>query len=250
MKTECAAEEIYALDELRSRLDDSSGWLAEKSREFDVSSIVKISELFPSSLFEVLEKEAARLVDNHGVRREFSMEATDGTPRRMTNVAQSLIELHSPVIENLYRDPLLRKAICAIVGRPILDCPYAPERYIITKLHRLGDTHGWHWDDYSIAVVWILRAPPMEAGGILQCVPRTEWNKHHPRIVSQFVKLPIWSFHFTSGDVYIMSSRTVLHRVYPILREGVDRLILNCAYALESDLHGESTHETVEKLWR
>jgi hypothetical protein len=60
--------------------------------------------------------------------------------------------------------------------------PYEPEQFVITALDQDGDTHGWHWDDYSFALVWIIDCPPVAYGGFVQCVPHTEWDKNDPRL--------------------------------------------------------------------
>jgi hypothetical protein len=240
---------MTAEDTMISRLALSDELLASKANEFAGASVVRVTELFTTTVFDDLEREAERLVASHGVRREFRMRPTGGTPRRMTNVAQAAIEASSPLVQRLYDNLLLRDVLASIARAPVFDCPYRPERYVITKLHQVGDTHGWHWDDYSLALVWILKAPPVEAGGIVQCLPGTRWDKRDPKIISQFVDHPIRSYHFVSGEAYLMNARTTLHRVYPLVCEGAERLILNCAFALTEDISDDVSHETVEQLW-
>jgi hypothetical protein len=240
---------MTARDPMICQLVCSGEWLARKADEFAANSLVRITELFTSAFFDDLEREAEQLVARHGVRRDFRMRPTGGTPRRMTNVAQSVIEANSALVTRIYDHPLLRSALRSIAQAPVFDCPYRPERYVVTKLHQAGDTHGWHWDDYSLAVVWVLRAPPLEAGGILQCVPGTRWDKKGPKVLAQFVGHPVCSYHFAPHEAYLMNARTTLHRVYPLVREGAERLILNCAFALEEDFSDDVTHETVEQLW-
>ena len=78
------------------------------------------------------------------------------------------------------------------------------------------------WDDYSLAVVWIIRTPPKEAGGVVQYVPHTEWHKEFSSIIPQFITSPIHTMYLPSGSVYLMQTATTLHRVYPIVKEGFD----------------------------
>jgi hypothetical protein len=224
--------------------------LTRKTDEFAANSIARLTDLFTGTCFHALEQEADRLVTRWGERRDFRMHPTGGTPRRMTNVAQSVIEKDSPLVVRIYQNKRLRRAISSIVGAPVFDCPYPPERFVITKLHQVGDTHGWHWDDYPFALVWILKAPALESGGILQCVPNTCWDKKDPQILAQLVNHPVHSYFFASHEAYLMNTRTTLHRVYPLLRAGTERLILNCAFAVEEDLSNHNiTHETVAELW-
>ena len=169
---------MTARESMMSELVHSADWLNRKADEFAANSIVRLSALFTGSFYHDMEQEADMLVKRCGVRRDLRMHSSGCTPRRMTNVAQPVIAGHCPLVMYIYRNTLLRSAISSIVRAPVFDCPYRPERFVITRLHQLGDTHGWHWDDYSLAVVWVLRrAPPPEAGGILQCVSGTRWDK-------------------------------------------------------------------------
>lgn len=46
-----------------------------------------------------------------------------------------------------------------------------------------------------------------------------------------------------------MQTKTTLHRVYPLLQEDEERIILNFAYATKLDLSDKMNHETVDTLW-
>ncbi|MFJ2770471.1 ArpA protein [Streptomyces sp. NPDC087300] len=188
------------------------------------------------------------LVAEHGVRRTISFEETDHSPRLMRNVRHREISEHGSVIPRVYDAAALLDALGKVAGEPVLPCPYEPERYVITELEQSGDTHGWHWDDYSFALVWVVACPPAEHGGFVQCVPRTYWNKKDPQLHRQFLAQPIHSFELLPGDLYLMRTDTTLHRVYPLT--GGRRLIINMGYASQGDLHKQISHETMDGLWR
>ncbi|MEU6674041.1 hypothetical protein [Streptomyces sp. NPDC046925] len=165
----------------------------------------------------------------------------------MRNVRHREISAHGSVLPAVYRDAAFLKALAIIAGEPVLECPYEPERYVITELRHSGDTHGWHWDDYSFAVVWVVACPPVEHGGFVQCVPRTHWNKADPQLHRQFIGRSIHSFELGPGDLYLLRADTTLHRVYPLTRGR--RLIVNMGYASRADLGKSVSHETMDSLW-
>jgi hypothetical protein len=143
--------------------------------------------------------------------------------------------------------PSLTGALSAVAGDDVLPCPYEPEQYVITRLECCGDTHGWHWDDYAFALVWIVECPPAADGGIVQGVPGTRWNKDRPRIQQILENNPVHSWEVRPGEAYLMRTDTTLHRVHPITNGR--RTIVNMAYACRDDLAKRPSHETMDTLW-
>ncbi|MEV6756798.1 ArpA protein [Streptomyces sp. NPDC051214] len=219
----------------RARLDLLSGGFA------------KVSFLAPEDTKNAVADEIEALIDTRGVRRDMSFEETGGSPRRMRNVRHQDIRAHGSVIPAVYQHAHLRAALSRIADEPVLECPYEPEQYVITELRQSGDTHGWHWDDYAFAVVWVVACPPVEHGGFVQSVPRTHWNKADPQLHRQFIDRPIHSYELSAGDVYLMRTDTTLHRVYPLTQGR--RLIINMGYASRADLARSISHETMDTLW-
>jgi hypothetical protein len=191
--------------------------------------------------------EARALVAGHGLRRDVAFAETGHTPRRMRNVRRGEIHQYGTVVPAVYSCAGLCCALGHVAGEDVLECPYESEQYVITELASTGDTHGWHWDDYSFALVWVIECPPLSDGGFVQCVPNTTWNKADPQLHRQFVSRPIYSMELRPGDLYLMRTDTTLHRVYPI-RSG-RRLIVNMAYASRADLGKNISHDTMDKLW-
>jgi hypothetical protein len=192
-------------------------------------------------------EEVERLIAEQGVRRELAFKETGNTPRRMRNVRRQEISEHGLIVPTLYSSTAMRTALSEVAGEEVLECPYEPEQYVITELVEAGDTHGWHWDDYSFALVWVIACPPLKDGGFVQCVPRTTWNKTDPQLHRQFVTQPIYSIELFPGDLYFIRTDTTLHRVYPI--SNGRRLIVNMGYAARRDLVKDLSHETMDNLW-
>jgi hypothetical protein len=221
--------------------------LADAGRKFARLGFVKLPFLVPEETKRQVARETERLIAEHGVRRDFAMAATEGTPRRMRNVRQAEISQHGSVLPAVYHRPELRAALTVVTGEEVLPCAYEPERFVITELRESGDIHGWHWDDFSFALVWVIDCPTLEHGGFIQCVPNTVWDKHHPQLHRQFVANPIYSFELMPGDLYLMRTDTTLHRVFPITAGR--RLIVNMAYAAWRDLYKHVNHDTMDTLW-
>jgi hypothetical protein len=212
-------------------------------RQFSYLGHAKVSFLAPESVKEAVAAEVNAVIDAAGVRRDLQVPQTDLSPRRMRNVGQADIAALSNVIPQVYAADALLRALTAVAGEPVHLCPWAPEQYVITSLERDGDTHGWHWDDYSFALVWVIEAPPVSEGGFVQCVPGTRWNKSHPEVNRHLVSRPIYSLELFPGDLYLMRTNTTLHRVYPV--RGGCRKIINTTYASTNDLNLQVDHQTM-----
>ncbi|MER7399326.1 ArpA protein [Streptomyces sp. NPDC000151] len=219
--------------------------LSEAVAAFRRHGAVKVPA--PSREFRQLADEARALAEQYGVRRELEFAETGHTPRRMRNVRCQEISAHGRAIPALYDSPEIRAVLGEVAGEEVLTCPYEPERFVITELRESGDTHGWHWDDYSFALVWVVDCPPPRDGGSVQYVPGTTWNKADPQLHRQLAAGPVRTLDLRPGDRYLMRTDTTLHRVTP-LRRG-RRLIVNMAYAARRDLAKEISHTTMDGLW-
>lgn len=119
--------------------------LDETRRQFLKRGVVQVPFLAPVEVEE--------LVTSHGRRHALVFPATGNTKRQMRNVRRDQIKAFGSVIPALYSLPALRAVLTIIAGEEVLECPYEPEQFLITALDQHGDTHGWHWDDYSFALV-------------------------------------------------------------------------------------------------
>jgi hypothetical protein len=216
-------------------------------RHFRAFGFVKVSFLLPALMKTKIAKEVEELIEQYSVRRELRFAETGSTPRRMRNVRREDINAYGHVVPGIYSSRDILDVLQRVTNEEVHPCPYEPEQFVITELEKSGDTHGWHWDDYSFALVAIIDCPPVEKGGFVQCVPHTQWNKADPQLHRCFVSRPIYSMELLPGDLYLIRADTTLHRVYPI--SSGRRLIVNMAYASSADLTKEITHETMDNLW-
>lgn len=191
--------------------------------------------------------EALRLIEGVGVRRDLVLAETDFTPRRMRNITRQKIDEQGRVIPQIYRSDVLLKLLGRLVSEPVYRCPYEPEQFVITQLEQAGDTHGWHWDDYSFALVWVAECPPAADGGFVEYVPDTTWDKQRPSVDAILRERAVHRLEVGAGEVYLMRTRTTMHRVHPLQRGR--RTIVNMAFAAAGELCAPVSHETMDALW-
>lgn len=220
--------------------DHTSQWLNPQT-EFDLRNrfaregFVLVSEIVPEEIKRTVRAEVATLLEKYAERRDLRLKTTGDTPRFMSVVRSELIADHADVITSLYECPALLTAVERITRERPHSCPAKDEEFLITRQERAGDTHGWHWGDFTFALIWIIDTPDLEHGGMLQCVPHTKWDKENPQINRHLVTHPIRTYGFVPGDIYLLRTDTTLHRTVPLTRDGV-RIILNLTWASERDL--------------
>jgi hypothetical protein len=231
---------------LNDHVDSEQYWLSRKC--FYETGFAMVSYLLSPEVKAVLDAEILGLLDARAIRRDLTLAETSNSPRRMRNVTAAEIREHNGVVREVYESSALRSGLSAVAGEAVLDCPYAPEHYVITHLERPGDTHGWHWDDYSFGVIYVVDCPPLHLGGFVQTVPNTSWDKGDPKVFQHLVDKPILSYALQPGDMYLLRTDTTLHRVHPV-EPGGRRTIVNMAFAAERDRHKSISHETMEDLF-
>ncbi|WP_254705885.1 HalD/BesD family halogenase [Streptomyces vilmorinianum] len=178
--------------------------------------------LTPEGL-EALREEALRL-EKIARRRDFAMACMDGSPRHMTTLGGETIARESHLIPELYADAALSHLLATLTAERVVAVPDLLERHVLNILHREGDTHGAHTDDYPYALVLFLESPATPSdGGLLEFAPRaaslTALNTADSRAA-----------HHHPGDAYLLRSDTTAHRVTPLTRPGLRRTVLNFAY--------------------
>jgi hypothetical protein len=138
-----------------------------------------------------------------------------------------------------------------IAGQSVHRVPYAPEEYIINNQATHGDTHGWHWDDYSFALVHVVESPDPLSGGRIEYIPNVAWDKEQSGqcIKAALEERLITSMHVQAGETYLMKTNTTMHRVSPLLG-NTNRIAIIYSFASESDLTDASIeHETMEAIY-
>ncbi|MEX0172847.1 hypothetical protein MRBLMG1_005590 [Streptomyces sp. LMG1-1-1.1] len=179
--------------------------------------------LLTAAGLSVLRDEAARL-QRAARRRDFAMDCMDGSPRHMTTLGGHVIAELSALVPELYADEELLALLSGLIGEKALPVPDPVERHVLNILHRQGDTHGAHTDDYPFALVIFLEAPASpEEGGLLEYVPEAA-------SLRDLTAGPARTAHHHAGDAYLLRSDTTAHRVTPLARTGARRTVLNFAY--------------------
>ena len=213
--------------------------------------IVVIDHLLPSVLANAMRRQALDLVEAHGARRDLIMDTTGGTPRHYTSVGRDIIRKQNGPITRFFESDAIRAYLSKIAAEELHKVPYIPEEYIVNSQQKSGDTHGWHWDDYTFALIWMVEAPAYDKGGRVEYIPRTKWDKEDSaKALEKFLKNQIVrSPYIPSGSCYLMRANTSLHRISP-LDGDTQRTVIVFTYASTSDLTDPTiTHETMEQIY-
>ncbi len=222
--------------------------LEEERKIYNNGGVTLINNLISPTIMKKINDEVFRLFNAFQRRYDLKLKETSNTPRKMSNVNQPTIKEKSQFIPELYQSDAIKGIIKNISGEDVFDLPWEQEQYIITSISEVSDTHGWHWDDYRFAVVFIIKAPKIESGGLVQCVPNTVCNNEAGGINKVLCSNPIYSYCLHDGDVYLLKSDTTLHRVAP-LDEKDFRLALVFTYACKEDLEKNIDHSLMYKLY-
>lgn len=224
--------------------DQVDGW----RRNFKEHHMAVFDDFAAGLLRNDILVEADDLVARLARRRDMIMPTTGNTPRYYYAISRDDIVRYTRLIPFLYRSEELLSLLSTVVGEPLVPVPYEPEEIIMSHMVQAGDTHGWHWDDYSYALVWILRSPPPGGGGEVETVKDTSWDKDDPRVDEWLSRGPIERHSFNSGDAYLLKTNTTMHRVTPI-QPGMTRTMICFSYASLDDLDKDISHETVETIY-
>jgi L-lysine 4-chlorinase len=229
------ASELESLLSCHYAVTVPHGNVRMQEHRFARNGFLLLRDVVPDSIRGAVREEVLKLLDQHAERRDLRLATTDNTPRRMSVVPSELVAEHGELIRSLYRSPTLRGVLEQVTGEPLLDCPSKDEEFLITRQERMGDTHGWHWGDFSFALIWIVETPPVACGGMLQCVPHTRWDKSDAQIHEHLCANSIATYGFRTGDIYLLRTDTTLHRTVP-LNQDTTRIILNMTWAGQRDI--------------
>lgn len=228
-------------------LDGLGDHLDDLRTRFVQDEYVELPFFGPPELRERLDREIVGLLDRHGVKRRINVARTGGTPRFMEVAGRDVIAEHSPLITATYRSAPLRTFLAEVTKETaIVPVPFVPEEMVMSRLTEPGETHGWHWDDYSYALVWIVEAPEPEAGGSLEYIRGTAWDKENSRIEEHLASGAVERRHPTAGSAYLLKADTAMHRVAPLTRDGARRTILCFSYATPEEIGKAVDHTEVD----
>lgn len=227
---------VEKINEIMSKIEVqySEEQLTSFSEKFSRDGMLIISDIIPSEVYDELKSEVLRLLNEHNERIDIKLETTDYTPRKMNIITHENMVQHADIIKKVYENESLTKIINRITCDNIINYISDDEGLFVAKQQKSGDTHGWHWGDYSYALIFVMETPPIEVGGMLQCVPHTSWNKEKSNINKYLCENKIDTYGFKSNDIYLLKTDTTLHRTVP-LSEDTTRIILNMTWGTEFD---------------
>jgi hypothetical protein len=220
----------------------------QASQAFRRHGYVKLRDLVSDAVFEAVQQEVYYLIDLHAKRIDLRLKETGNSPRYMSTVSAEAIARDGTIIPAVYQSPTLKAFLSRIAKEPVLDCPWDGEKYVIIRQHKRGDTHGWHWGDFSFTVIWLIEAPNLDFGGALQCIPHTDWDKENPRIMEYLLNNAIHTYGHDTRDLYFLRSDTTLHRTIPLSADRT-RIILNTCWGSKKDQMKAVTHETMNAMF-
>jgi len=229
----------------------SSDTLSTLRKEFMDNQVVVIESLLPEPLKAALSAEARFLMAELGKRRDLVMKVSGNTPRHYWSVGRDSVNDNGKLIPAFFHSEVIRDFLTFLNGNEeVYTVPYKPEEFIINRQQFSGDTHGWHWDDYTFALIWVVEAPELGDGGLIEYVPNTTWDKSDfENCVSKVLEQEeIQSMHVPKDNCYFMKASTTLHRVAP-LNGNSRRTVIVFTYASENDFQGMITHESMEEIY-
>ncbi|MFA6303970.1 MAG: ArpA protein [Legionella sp.] len=217
------------------------------SETFSRQGMVKIPNIVSEAMKKTIHQEIMVLLKQFSERRDLILKTTDNTPRYLSVVRSELIAQHSLMLSKVRESTSLLQFLKQITQEKLLIDVKEDEKFVITKQEFSGDTHGWHWGDYSYALIWIVEVPPVDCGGMLQCIPHTSWDKDEPNLYQYLCDNPIYTYSFLPGDIYLLKADTTLHRTVP-LRYDATRIMLNMTWGSARDIKKQSI-EVDDRWW-
>ena len=211
--------------------------MALLQKTFASEHYVRLPLLFAPTVFISLTREITTLQILRKMRN-FTMTDYE-TPRHMSVIGGRVIHDHSPFLTAVYHSDEMTSFISAVTGGPVYPCTHQSEWAVINFLEDAGETHGWHLDDPPFALVLIVEAPPVCAGGLVEYIPG--WIEHcevlkvSPKVdVSRSIDAlrnvcRVHAVHHATSDAYLLRADRCLHRVSPLTGPG-RRIVVNFAF--------------------
>ncbi len=219
------------------------------SVEFSQNSIVVIENFFSEEINDLLRVICNSCLGTEGYLRDLLMKSTDSTPRIYKSCGYKSVKDKAPIIDYIHSSILFKEIVRGITCLNPETPAFSPERYIINQQCGVGHTHGWHWDDYSIALGLCIDGAEEDSGGVLEFVPNTQWNKENPNIKYIVETNKVERIKVKSGSFYINRADTTLHRITPLERGNSVRTMIVFSYQTEADTNKKLVFETMEELY-
>ena len=210
--------------------------------------VVQLSDFLQQPLRQELEQQVNDLLDVHGKRIDVRVRSTGNTPRNYVSVSRNFVFENSSLIPELYFAPVLIRFLTALSSDELIPAPYEPEQIVVNLMNQKGDTHGWHWDDYTYSVVLVLAAPSRLNGGQVEYVDGTSWNKDSAQIEHYLQTKTVRTLDLTVGSAYVLLGKRVMHRVSPMLSADT-RKIICFTYATNEERHLLLDHGSMQDIY-
>lgn len=210
--------------------------------------VVQLDGFLPAIVKDGITQEADELLRECGKRVNVLVKSTGNTPRKYVSVSRNDVFKNAPLIAQLYADPELMRFLAKLTSSEVIPSPYEPEQIVVNQMNEVGDTHGWHWDDYSYSVVFVLAAPSRQNGAQVEYVDGTSWDKDSAQVQHYLNTMPIHSLELKAGSAYVLLGKRVMHRVSPLLRDDT-RKIICFSYAAEEERFASVDHGSMEDIY-
>ncbi len=218
---------------------------------FKNEGLAMMNDMLPQPLIAAMSAEAKYLLSENAKRRDITIKATGNTPRNFNVVNRDSISEKGKIIPAFFKSEVILNFLTFLNNNePVHRIPYTPEEFIINNQQKTGDTHGWHWDDYTFALIWVIEAPKEGEGAIVEYIPNTVWDKENPETGLKAVleNREIQNIYVPQDHCYFMKAGTTLHRVTPLENDS-RRTVVVFSYASEEDLIKNISHETLGEIY-
>lgn len=216
-------------------------------RILNEDGVVRLPAFLPPKLLHDLDQQADKLLNDCGRRIDVRVRSTGNTPRKYVSVRRDDVFTHSHLMQQLYFEPTLIRFIAKLTRSDVIVAPYEPEQVVVNRMNQEGDTHGWHWDDYSYSLVMVLAAPQKANGAQVEYVDGTHWCKDAPE-VEKHLRKPARSLDLERGSAYVLLGKRVMHRVSPMLRSDT-RKIICFTYATKAERSTCIDHASMQDIY-
>ncbi|WP_177414009.1 HalD/BesD family halogenase [Pseudomonas tructae] len=210
--------------------------------------VVCLDGFLPEDVRQRLALEADGLLDTYGRRVNVLVESTGNTPRKYVSVGRNDVFEHAPLIAGFYSDDNLLRFLELLANNSVIACPYEPEQIVVNRMNEVGDTHGWHWDDYTYSLVLVLEAPQAHNGAQVEYVDGTHWDKKSAKVEHYLNTLTVNRLQLAPGFAYVLLGKRVMHRVSPLMSSDL-RKIICFSYAVEEERFLEVDHGSMENIY-
>ncbi|CAH0131385.1 HalD/BesD family halogenase [Pseudomonas brassicacearum] len=213
-------------------------YLQKLSIQFKQDGYLTLRNFLSKDVFSLLNDETFKLHDL-STKRDFVMAGYE-TPRVLSVAGGKKILKNTIFIPSLYVHHQLQTVLSLLTQNKLYTVKHQEECIVANYLDGRGQTHGWHLDDPTYALIIVLDAPAAGSGGCVEYV--SKWKELCAHLAIDPYKQVdlglnfarrhdlIKSVHLEAGDCYILNAGENLHRVTPISDNSSRRRVINMAF--------------------